>query len=132
MKKSFVLVFLGLVAAVIIGRPAQAVPLFKKKFDEKYVKDSSDQKFKDAAKEANCGICHDAKDKKLRNDYGKALSELLKKDQFKAAREKAQPDVVKKEIFDAFEKVESKKSEKGKTFGELIKAGELPGSFPAK
>ena len=72
--------------------------------------------------------CHFGKSKKNRNDYGKALSKLLKKDDYKTARVKAEAEAVDKELEEAFKKVEAMKSPGGQTYGERIKAGELPGS----
>jgi len=83
----------------------------------------------EAAKEAKCDVCHYGASKKSRNDYGVALSKVgvtqanynkLKGDQDKLAQ------ILKA----MFKKVESAKSVSGKTFGELIKEGKLPGTPP--
>ena len=76
-----------LAAAFVLGlslNTAHAIAPFKKEFDEKYVKNSTDQAFVAAAKKANCLICHGKnaegkEDKKVRNAYGKALAKLLNK-----------------------------------------------------
>jgi predicted ATP-dependent protease len=130
MKKLYVLLVLGFVVLGLNIPTAQAVPEFKKKFDAKYVEASADEKFKTAAEEAKCNVCHYGKSKKNRNDYGLALSELLKKDDYKADRIKAQPEQVEKEIYEAFEKIEAVKSTNGQSYGERIKSGELPGINP--
>jgi hypothetical protein len=71
-------------------------------------------------KETKCGACH-GKDKKVTNDYGKAFGQALgdvkvtNVDKIKAALEKAEA---------------AKSATDGKTFGELIKEGKLPGKAP--
>jgi len=110
------------------GTPqAQALNAFRVEFIAKYVKadseDAKDKAFAAAVEKAKCGICHEGKNKKNRNAYGKALDELL---DFKADAEN------KEKIQAALKKVESKRSdpkdEKSPTFGDLIKAGKLPAS----
>jgi len=66
-----------------------------------------------------CAVCHPVKSKKKRNNYGVALSKQLTK--------KNESDLDK--IKEALTKTEKEKSATdGKTFGDLIKAGELPGT----
>jgi cytochrome c2 len=107
--------------------PAKADNAFRAEFVAMYVKaDSSDPKdkaFAAAVDKAKCAICHEGKSKKNRNNYGKALAELLSR----------KTDVDNKEkIQGALKKVESKRSDpkndKSPTFGDLIKAGKLPGA----
>ncbi|NIP86754.1 MAG: hypothetical protein GTO03_14815 [Planctomycetales bacterium] len=125
---------------------SHAIPPFKIEFFEVYVKEDPSTPEETAlaeaadAKTGKCWICHvNMKDrgeaklsKKVRNNYGKALSQFLKKDDFSSERTKAEPDKVKAEIRDAFTKVEALKSDPddpaSKTFGELIAAGQLPGN----
>jgi hypothetical protein len=131
MKKVCLPLFLGLLVLGISTRPAQALPEFKKKFDARYVETSTSEPFRAAVEEAKCNVCHYGTSKKNRNDYGTALSQLLHKDNFKTDRIKAEPDVVEREIYDAFGKVEGMKSVNGFTFGELLRSGHLPGTEPA-
>lgn len=66
----------------------------------------------------SCAVCHPVKDKKKRNNYGVEMGKGLGK--------KNQTDEEK--IKEALTKAEAGKSHvEGKTFGDLIKAGELPG-----
>ena len=74
-----------------------AVPAFKKAFDDAY------PDAKKVSDEQKCNLCHFGKSKKNKNDYGKALAELLKKDNYKDERVKAEADKVKAEK-DALEK----------------------------
>lgn len=114
-----------LLVMVALSTPALAIPPFKKAFDEQYGKN---EQIKKASDEAKCNVCHFGTSKKNKNDYGKALGELLKKDKYKEDRLKAEADAVKKEIEEAFKKVEDGKSKGGEKFGERLKAGKLPGT----
>ncbi|HEX5446153.1 MAG TPA: hypothetical protein VFW87_20160 [Pirellulales bacterium] len=127
---------IGFALAATMHLPsAQALPPFFKEFQATYLKpDSADAKEKEFAalviEKVKCNVCHVAKKpKKMRNAYGTALSELLKKDKFKADRLKAEPDKVKEEIVAAFNAIAAKKSgdDKSPTFGELIAQHKLPG-----
>lgn len=67
----------------------------------------------------SCAVCHPSKSKKDRNNYGAALTKAL------GAKKVKDTEKIKK----ALEKVAKEKSAtEGKTFGDLIKAGELPGT----
>ena len=66
-----------------------------------------------------CSVCHPTKSKKERNNYGAAVAKGLEK--------KNESDEAK--IKEALKKAEKEKSAtEGKTFGDLIEAGELPGT----
>lgn len=102
------LAFVGGLLVAATGS-AQARPQYLKAFQGKY------PDVKEAAK-VKCGVCHPEKNKKVRNAYGKALGGGLTKKNEKDA------DALKKALTGA----EAKKGEGGKTFGEQLKAGELP------
>jgi LPS O-antigen subunit length determinant protein (WzzB/FepE family) len=73
----------------------------------------------------SCSVCHPDKDKKkVRNNYGAAVGAKLEKANL----------MDEAKIKEALTKAEAEKSAtEGKTFGDLIKAGELPGTDePAK
>jgi hypothetical protein len=116
-------------------RQAAALPPFFKEFQAKYVKaDSADDKDKAFAttvtQTAKCNVCHmPGADKKARNAYGQQLATILKKDNFKADRLKAEPEKCTAEIVAALDAVAAMKSGNGAapTFGELIAQGKLPG-----
>ncbi|MEO2018877.1 MAG: hypothetical protein ABGZ53_31395 [Fuerstiella sp.] len=66
-----------------------------------------------------CAMCHPSKTKKDRNNFGVAVGKFVGK--------KNQSDLAK--IKEALTKAEKGKSAtEGKTFGDLIKAGEMPGT----
>jgi len=112
--------------AAATARPALAIKQFNDEFKAVYVKpDSSDPAEKAlaaAVETAKCNLCHKGKEKKDRNAYGEALAELLDKKE-----DAKNVDKIRK----ALETVAAKASpDGGPTFGELIKAGKLPGGAP--
>jgi hypothetical protein len=131
-------VLVGVCFSLVLGGgvpSALALPPFFKEFQATYLKpDSADGADKEFAAlvidKVKCNVCHVAgKPKKMRNAYGTQLSEILKKDNFKPDRLKAEPEKVKEEIVAAFNAVAAKKSgdESSPTFGELIAQRKLPG-----
>ena len=66
-----------------------------------------------------CAACHNGgDDKKKRNDYGKALAAAL------GEKDVKDPEKIKAALDRA---VKEKSGTDGKTFGDLIKEGKLPG-----
>ncbi len=109
---------LGIAALVwAVGFPTQADarPQYKKEFEAKYPGMAAQ------IAKVKCGICHPpgAKEKKkARNNYGQALGKVLN----------AKNVSDKEAILKALGAIEAEKSAtEGKTFGDLIKAGTLPG-----
>ena len=118
-KVTFLLAGMILLAAVLCfsTKPAQAVPPFKKEFDGMYMKEGSAM-FTALNGKSNCNVCHQGKkSKKNRNDYGMAISKIIKKTEKDPAKIQA-----------ALETVAKQKSggEDSPTFGELIETGKLP------
>ncbi len=118
-KNSVRFVVAGVLAAamfVVTGGDAFARPKYKDVINTTYPdlakKHGTDGKL-------TCAVCHPDKDKKKRNNYGVALSKKLEK--------KNETDLDK--IKEALTKTEGESSAtEGKTFGDLIKAGDLPGT----
>ena len=134
MKKIAICCCAATIYALVFGaviQSAHAIGAFSNEFKGKYVKeDSKEKKDQDFAKlvdEAKCNVCHMGKSKKDRNSYGVELSKLLDR--------KADKD-NKDKILSALAKVEklpvNPKDKKSPTFGDLIKAGKLPGGDPKK
>ena len=96
-------------ATIILAptREAEARPGYKKAFDGLYGK---------SLKKTDCNVCHEGKDKKARNDYGKAVGEALGEENCKDAEK------VKKAIEDAG----AKENKDGKKYEDLIKKGKRP------
>ena len=107
-------------ALAFFANSADARPVYKTKFVAVYGKTNA------AAKKAGCKACHPGKSKKDRNDYGYALSKLVKPADFKGKKGKSEES--QKKLAEAFKKLEKEKNADGKTFGELLKAGKLPGT----
>ncbi len=84
------------------------------------------KKVEEQVKKVKCGVCHPTNDKKKRNDFGQALQKQLGK-----VPKTGESDTKKIEA--ALTKaLKEKSSVEGKTFGDLIKDGKLPGKTPEK
>lgn len=94
------------------GRSADARPPYCKAFIDHYTNVT-------AAAQTKCGICHAGDDKKVRNNYGMAMEAAL-------PGKNCKDDAA---IKAALVKIEGEMSAvAGKTFGDLLKAGQLPAS----
>lgn len=129
MKKFVVCLFVAAIAFSFTNS-AFAVGAFQKQFVKSYTSEKNNKDYFEAVAKAKCNVCHYGKSKKMRNDYGVALSKLLDKSEFKTSLVKADPEGAEKKILAAFEKVAKMKNAKGVTYGELIKKSELPGTAP--
>lgn len=114
-------------------READALPPFKKAFDEKYVAPANDPAFTQAFGTAGCNVCHvNGQKKDVRNAYGEALAKLIKGDAAKRLKDAgpagkaAETKKLLGELNDAFTKTEADKSPSGPTYGELLKQHKLP------
>lgn len=125
MKKSVLMTVCALLLASLGVNASFGRPDYRKQIEKTY----SNSKIAGAIKEANCNVCHYGKSKKDRNDYGTALSKILSEASYKQL--KGKPDELNKKIVEALQAVSKEKSVTGKTFGELIDAGQLPGTPPA-
>ncbi|MFN3148789.1 hypothetical protein [Bremerella sp.] len=130
MKKLALCLVAVVAASSYYATPAYAVKAFADAFVEKYniaePSTDSEKELAAAVKEAKCNLCHGGKSKKIRNEYGVALGELLDKDDYGTKRRKEEPEKVQEELFAALDKVAKEKSKSGETFGEKIAAGKLP------
>ena len=116
MRKSLTwIAFCAVVSAFVAGPEAHARPDYLKAFNAAY------PALKAEAEAAKCGICHPEEKKAVRNDYGKAYGTAVGEKNVKFADNE-------KKLTEALKKVEAEKSgPEGKTFGDLIKDGKLPG-----
>jgi hypothetical protein len=127
MKKAGILTLCSLVAAMLVGfvGTVDARPQYNTAHDEMH----KEAKNADAMKEAKCFKCHFGKKKSDRNDYGMAITKAgLTKENYNA--KKGDKEAFAKEIAEVLAKVLEEKSQSGETFGDLIKAGKLPGTNP--
>jgi hypothetical protein len=99
----------------ILPAKVDARPQYKETFEQKYPALSAE------VEKVKCGVCHPPnaeEKKKVRNNYGQSLEKTLN----------AKNVGDKEAIMKALNAIESQKSaSEGKTFGDLLKAGTLPG-----
>jgi cytochrome c2 len=123
MRSRFLLVAATPLVVFSAAQSALAIPAFSKVFTKEYVVDNSDKKFaEEAAKAPNaCLICHQGKDRKNRNAFGKEVAKLLdkKKD---AKNDQKISDGIKK----ALEMHVDSKDDKSETYMDRVKAGKYP------
>ena len=125
MKKFSLL--LACLVLVLSAAPAWAIPPFSDAFKKAYVKPGEPLDAK--VMEVKCNVCHMGKEKKDKNEYGKAVGKFLKKADFTGEAKKyddVKGEAAQKALAEGLKSAEAEKSSSGKPFGELIKAGELP------
>ena len=112
-------VVLGVISMVAAPKVADARPQYLKFFYKKY------PELKEPLLDQKCFTCHYGKEKTNHNDYGEAL--------IKYFGEEAKNIKDEKKFHEGLKEVEKEKSSvEGKTFGDLIKEGKLPGTNPEK
>lgn len=113
----------------LLAGNAFATPFFYIKFEAKYAGENADPAFAKLVKETKCNVCHVAgAPKKMHNNFGTAAQAAgFLKMNYTKERVEGMPDVVDKEMDALFEKVLKTKNPAGKIYGDLIKAGKLPG-----
>ena len=121
MKKVCICVVVCLIAVAWSMQSASALPPFNKEWVAKY---NPGEKYSTYV-EAKCNVCHTGMSKKEKNEYGKAVGKYLTKAKYNAIKEEEAK--AKAYILEGLQKVEGEKSSGGKTYGELLKAGTLPG-----
>lgn len=126
MKKVCASLMLGLVMIGWSANSASALPPFNKEWTAKYVEGNSNAKFVEAVGTAKCNVCHAGTSKKEHNEYGKAVKKYLTKAKYTEIKE--DEAAGKKYILESLQKAEAEKNGSGKTWGELLKAGTLPGA----
>jgi hypothetical protein len=122
----FVACSVALVLNMMVTRTASARPEYKTQLEEI----TKNSKFADLMKEHKCNVCHYGKTKKNRNDFGKAVNKTMSEDVFKKLKAKEDKDKMTKKINEALKAAMKEKSPNGKTFAELMEAGELPAKNP--
>ena len=126
MKKVCMSLVLGLVTIAWSVQSASALPPFNKAWTEKYVEGNSNAKFVEAVGTAKCNVCHEGTSKKMHNTYGKVVQKYLTKAKYNEIKE--DEAAAKKYILEGLQKAEGEKAANGKTYGELLKGGSLPGA----
>ncbi len=113
---------------LLFATPAMGISEFSKQWKNEYLGEEASDEFKKKGRKAGCYICHVKGKKKdeARNEYGKAMHKFLDSKDFPKDWVKENPEEAKKKILEGIKKTNEMKSSDGKTFGEKIKAGELP------
>lgn len=114
------------IAVVLTAAPAWAVKPFNDSFIKEYTKKGDP--FAAKVEAAKCNLCHlDGKPKKMRNEFGMAVSKHLKKDDVGTGK-KIDPatEAGQKAIAAGLAEALKEKRADGKSFGDVIKSGELP------
>ena len=127
MKRFALILAMGFVALSLnfmMTEKVSARPNYKSSFDAA----TKDSKAADLLKEAKCNVCHFGTKRADRNDFGKAVNKHIDKDTFNKLKDN-KANLTKK-IDEAIKAALKEKSPSGKTFGELIDAGELPAKNP--
>ena len=127
MKKFVVTLLVGAFALTVCLGSVHARPAYPNMAGENY-KDSEAIVAKTKAAD-KCNLCHDAasKSKKDHNEFGKALKVHMPADEFMKLKDPADKEKLAKKLGEALKATEADKHSSGKTFGEVIKAGKLPG-----
>ena len=112
----------GLLSAT--ARPAAAVLQFYKVWETEYLTDHPDKDYVALVKKpANrCFVCHEGKNRKHRNEYGKLMEESLD-----ARKDTKDKEKILAAIKAAGEKHFDPNDESSETFAERIAAGKFPG-----
>src|SRR5262245_51564426 len=121
MKEVCVCLVLVLVAFGFSLQNASALPPFNAAWKAKYNASESNAAFNDA----KCNVCHAGESKKMKNEYGKVVGKYLTKAKYTEIKE--DEAAAKKYIEEGLLKAEGEKGPGGKSYGELLKAGKLPG-----
>ena len=149
MKKSAAAILCLLMTHCLFSPQQQrafALPDYKKVFFSLYVDKSASEPnakaFAEVAdsKTGKCYVCHvnvktldekKLKSKSVRNNYGKAITQFITKDDFKEMK-KADKEKAMAALREAIEKTGALKTDPGDsgspTFNELIASGKLPGN----
>ena len=129
MKKFVVTLFVGALALTVCLGSAQARPAYPAIMGE-YYKDNEAIVTKSKPSTIDrCMLCHDpaTKSKKDHNEYGKAFKKNMPKEEFMKLTGPDNKEKLAKKVGEALKAAEAEKHANGKTFGEIIKAGKLPG-----
>jgi len=127
MKKFVVTLLVGAFAVTVLLGSAQGRPAYPNMIKD-YYKDNKAIVEKAGATD-KCNLCHDpaSKLKKDHNEYGKAVKKHIPKEEFDKLKDPTMKAALEKKLGEALKATEADKHSSGKTFGEVIKAGKLPG-----
>ena len=129
MKKFVAMLLVGTFALTVCLVPAQARPAYPNMIGEHYKDNEAIVTKSKPTTTDRCMLCHDPakKSKKDHNEYGKALKKHMPADEFMKLKGPDDKVALAKKLGEALKATEADKHSSGKTFGEVIKAGKLPG-----
>jgi len=106
-----------------LALPTRAVPPFYVEFKKDYLENLKDKKFAEAMDkpDVKCLVCHQGKQKKNRNDFGKVVGKFLTK---KDAKDK---EKIAEGLKKALAMHVDPKDDKSPTYLERLESGEWPG-----
>src|SRR5689334_11433682 len=117
------LAILGSLIFLSIAEVAQARPPYVPTLAKMYPANSMLQ---DVARGAmKCNICHSGMGKKIRNEFGAAVNKEMTKDKYFELM--GNPEALSAALKAAVSKAEDELNSKGESFGDLLRAGMLPG-----
>jgi hypothetical protein len=113
---------IGLPILIAMVTPAIAVPPFYIEFKKDYLESLKDKKFVEAVDKADvkCLVCHQGKQKKNRNDFGKVVGKFLTK---KDAKNK---EKIAEGLKKALAMHVDPKNDKSETYMDRLKASKWP------
>jgi hypothetical protein len=124
----------GLVMCGVFATAANAFPPIPAQIQEAFKADKDYKPFLDTVEglKSKCDVCHKpGADKKGRghglNDFGRVYHDRFEAKKYKAAQDQKQADEALKLFKAAWDKSVTEKNADGKVYGDLIKAGMLPG-----
>ena len=114
---------LALPVLIAVASPALALPPFQVQFKKDYLDSFKDKKFVEEMNKADqkCLVCHQGKQKKNRNEFGKVVSKFLTK---KDAKDK---EKIAAGLKKAFAMHVDPKNDKSETYMDRLLAGKWPG-----
>lgn len=124
MRKLALTMTLALAAFAGGAQSASAIAQFQKVFLDEYIENHENKEFAESIKKmkVKCLLCHQGKKRTNHNPYGKHLVPLLDK-----KKDMKDVDKIKAALEEVAKLHSDPKDDKSPTFGDLIKAGTLPG-----
>jgi hypothetical protein len=113
----------ALAVLVAFASPVLAIPQFYAEFKKDYIDTLKDKKFAEAISKADvkCLICHQGKQKKNRNSFGKEVGKLLTK------KDKSDNEKIAAGLKKALAMHVDAKNEKSETYMDRLQASKWPG-----
>jgi len=124
MRNACLLIIASMVIALATARPAPAVLQFYKVYEKEYLDSHTDKKYAEEVKKPSvkCLVCHQGKNRKNHNPFGKHLKGLL--DRKKDTKDVEKISATLKKVLELHV---DPKDEKSETYFDRIRASKWPG-----